>query len=415
MKMLIIFQNIIQYEALKPLMLYIRKKDLWKFDIFIYGLSKNDMSGFCDISEELKQSLIEDGFGPMIKEKISERQKYKVCMAPYSGMVDAKYDYLIGYYYGSASSKPFTFSPDSKMMFHGVLLHSTYDAEVLSVYSKTYIVPNLRLNLRLKSKKTMSGGKKVLLYLPTYGDINSIKELYKSLTKLKSEYYIITKGHHGTEHLKSEVEKKQLLLELSDEYFTPAKNINELFKVADLVLSDNSGAIFDAMYAGVPVCVAAKNINNKFGNLNTLQSELANDGILPYSNKTDFSSIKELLLKTKKNITLQKQVKLAKKIFTNRDGGVEAWVEVLSKYMNDKVNKDYVSLHNMYTDQIINDKKRLDDFNKEVKLMKENLEKEKALLESVQKEFFNYRQEKLHRYADRIYKALEKLQRRYKK
>lgn len=412
MKILIVFQNIIQYEALKPLILYIKEKNLWSFDIFIYGLNKDDMSGFCNISEELKKKLIKDGFGPVIKEKTSERQKYKICISPYFGMTNIKYDYLIGYYYGSASSKPFTFSPESKSMFHGVFLHSTYDAEILSVYSKTYIVPNLRLKIR---KRKSHSSKKTLLYLPTYGDINSIKELYRSLKKLKSEYYIITKGHHGTEHLKSEIDKKKLLVELSDEYYAPDKNINELFGVADLVLSDNSGAIFDAMYIGVPVCVAAKNINNKFGDIDTLQYKLASNGILPYSNKTDFLSIKELLLETEKSKVLQKQADLAKKIFTNRGGGVEDWVKVLSKYMNDEVNKDYINLHNMCNERFISTEKQLYDCRKEIELIKNDLVTNESLLKLTQKDLSFYHQAKLHRYVDKIYEIRKKIRERYKK
>lgn len=413
MKMLVVLQNIIQYKALKPLLLHVKNRKLWKFDIFIYGLDEKDTSGFSNISKELKLVLLEDGFDSMIKTKLSKQDNYKVCMTPYAGMVNVNCTYLISFYYGSASSKPFTFAPESKMMFHGAFLHSTYDADLLSVYSKTYIVPNLRLRNKKSPRKQHKSEKKVLLYLPTYGEINNIHNIHKSLVKLKSKYYIITKGHHGTEHLKSEINKKQMLLDLSDEYYTPEKDINELFKMSDVVLSDNSGAIFDALYTGVPVCIAAKNINNKFGNLDTLQSKLVTKGIIPYSDKTDVQSIGRLLVKTLQRTTLKKQAELAREIFTNRDSGLKDWIKILSEYMKDEVSQDYVSLHNIYTDQWTETRRQLEGCRKELNLAKANLEGSEILLNKTREEFSTYRKAKLHRFADKIYKERERLRRKF--
>lgn len=411
-EILIVIQNIIQYYSLRPLLKHIKKEGLWKFEIVLFDSVKNS-TGFREIAEEAGRKMNEDGFEWKSKDIVNGK-KCKICLAPYQDMVDVKYDYLIEYYYGSASSKPNpTFLPEYKMTFDAVLLHSVYDAEILSVYSKTYIVPNLRLR-KVRRKLSFNSDKKTLLYLPTYGDINSINDVSQALKNIKKDYYIITKGHHGTEYLLAEGKNKDLVMNISDEYYGPSKDINELFERVDLVLSDNSGAIFDSMYTGIPVCIMAKDINKKLGDMNTLQYRMVQDGIIPYSPKSDYQILSKLLFKTLKPNVIKRQKEVAKNLFPNKTGGVKAWVKVLEKYMKDEINTDYIKLHRYYTVRNQENEKLIPylkeqnkNYKTELDRLNHELSEKNNKLRLMELENNSYKNGKLYKLANKIYKIKE--------
>lgn len=94
-------------------------------------------------------------------------------------------------------------------------------------------------------------GKKVLLYLPTHGDLCSIDALVFELKKLARKYAVIAKLHYYTTYI--EPARKELL---RDSYITLLGDETDLLPLlqrADLVISDNSSAIFDALLADKPV------------------------------------------------------------------------------------------------------------------------------------------------------------------
>ena len=91
-----------------------------------------------------------------------------------------------------------------------------------------------------------------ILFMPTWGKVGSFADLVGPLGKLTERCNIIVKMHHNNE-LKGLDWKEQAWAVGIRHLHSGGSNIRELLSVADLVVSDFSGAIFDAVYAQVPV------------------------------------------------------------------------------------------------------------------------------------------------------------------
>ncbi|KAA0911375.1 CDP-glycerol glycerophosphotransferase family protein [Pusillimonas sp. ANT_WB101] len=113
---------------------------------------------------------------------------------------------------------------------------------------------------RLKINKE----KLVILYMPTWGELGSFDRLSHKLATLTTRYNIIVKMHHNNDSRfpawKSNATKLGFGL-----IFDGAADQLELLSIADLVVSDFSGAIFDAIYAQVPVLLFQENTEEKIG------------------------------------------------------------------------------------------------------------------------------------------------------
>lgn len=92
-----------------------------------------------------------------------------------------------------------------------------------------------------------------VLYLPTHSDLSSIRELAATLKSLGSRYNVVVKLHYYTPR-----EEPELVDLLTDERIILLKDdadLLSLLSVSDVVLSDNSSAIFDAVLADKPIVV----------------------------------------------------------------------------------------------------------------------------------------------------------------
>ncbi len=96
--------------------------------------------------------------------------------------------------------------------------------------------------------------KKTLLYLPTHSDLSSIDMLASELGILSRSYNILTKLHYFTS--REELWRVKLLRNEGFPLYGDDTDLLPLLKVSDVVLSDNSSAIFDAILADKPVIVA---------------------------------------------------------------------------------------------------------------------------------------------------------------
>ncbi|MBR3329550.1 CDP-glycerol glycerophosphotransferase family protein [Candidatus Saccharibacteria bacterium] len=399
MEMAVIIQNVLQYYSLRPFLKLIEEKKYWKNDIYIFD-PQDTKTGFSKIMEELKQTVIKDGF--QIANKNNKKKVYKVCLSPYQNMVDIKYKYLVGYYYGSACSKPFTFNPIFKSKFHGFLLHSNYDASILSIYGKTYIVPRLSLH-EIKPRK--HPGKKRLLYLPTYGKESEIESVAKILPTIKNNYTIIIKSHHGTAHLKNETNRKTNLEKIADCYYDPTKSTQELFEEADVVLSDNSGAIFDSLYVKKPVCILSNNIDNSYVGIHPLQKKLVDEDIIPYSNKANDKELLRILQEALSTKIIEKQKKESDILFPNKTNGAREWIKILKNYMDDNIDTDYIKIHDhliMEHDHLIAE---YNIITKELNNTKQEKEKLSKTINDLSLQLNHYKNGKLYKLAQKIYEV----------
>lgn len=108
-------------------------------------------------------------------------------------------------------------------------------------------------NLLKELSGRIQSRKKTILYLPTHSDLSSIKDLAGPLKDISDEYNVLVKLHyyHRTDNpeLVRMMEGGPLVL------FDDSADLITLLSIADVVISDNSSAIFDAMFADKPILV----------------------------------------------------------------------------------------------------------------------------------------------------------------
>lgn len=107
--------------------------------------------------------------------------------------------------------------------------------------------------LRLRNYQNSSGG--TILYAPTWGSLSSINDWIEPIIDLSNKYSIIIKTHHN-----SKIDTKILeLSNIKNVHFLPDEDLFSLFCISDVVISDFSGAIFDAILCKLPVILVAPN------------------------------------------------------------------------------------------------------------------------------------------------------------
>ncbi|MCK4441408.1 MAG: CDP-glycerol glycerophosphotransferase family protein, partial [Sulfurovaceae bacterium] len=104
---------------------------------------------------------------------------------------------------------------------------------------------------RRKYEKFIDKKKKTILYMPTWGELSSFNIYIDSIIKLNKSYNLLIKLHHNTDYL--ELGKIDNIKSKNITYFGANDNSLELLSVSDIVISDYSGAIFDAIYCDKPV------------------------------------------------------------------------------------------------------------------------------------------------------------------
>lgn len=339
----VVVQSEVQYYAVEPLLQILNEKK-YSVDIVINPLTV-DNTGFKEISSSTYKLLKAQGYD--VKMADDAKKHYKIILTPYADIVETDYKYLIRYQYSPVSAKPNpVYLPESQRKFHAILCQSTYEADILSVYAKTYIVSNLKfINYKNRTKKTT---KKTLLYLPTYGDVSSIDELKLALELVKKTYKLVVKIHHGTSHLYDEEYRKKILQNLADEYYEADTPLVDLLSTADVVLSDNSGSIFEAIYSETPVAIYAKGLNERrLNGLDTLQYKLVHEGVIPHTDSSD--NLVYTINKALNNDSVKKQRVARKNLFPKVKNPLDSWIKIINMYINDEVNQDYINLHDIYT------------------------------------------------------------------
>ncbi|OAT16717.1 Cps2A family protein [Buttiauxella noackiae ATCC 51607] len=141
--------------------------------------------------------------------------------------------------------------------YHRILCYSKYTYDALALPEHTKIVGNPRFDdwhKRNYSKVEldylkMDPAKPTILYAPTYGELSSLPHWAKKLSRLRNEYNIITKLHHGTLYKMSERQALKIAKRFLRDIVQEKTSIFQLLEIADYVISDNSGFIFDAINA----------------------------------------------------------------------------------------------------------------------------------------------------------------------
>lgn len=149
------------------------------------------------------------------------------------------------------------------LVANGALVYGDYSADVIGKMCPAIIGGNSRFDPYFEDRldaeilAEVSGrldpAKKTLTFLPTWGDLNSQDLFQGVLEELAQDYNVLYKPHHNTARSTDDVLPAQNgIIDLSD--MDHVLDIGPyLMKVTDLVVSEASGAIFDALYCGKPV------------------------------------------------------------------------------------------------------------------------------------------------------------------
>ncbi len=90
--------------------------------------------------------------------------------------------------------------------------------------------------------------RKTILYAPTWGELSSYAVALPDVISLKDRYTIIVKAHHNSAYA-----SKIPAIGPKNVHFLPDEDIFALLTITDVMISDYSGAIFDAFMVKTPV------------------------------------------------------------------------------------------------------------------------------------------------------------------
>lgn len=402
----IVVLNYIQYINIIPA---IKELIIKGHSVDFYCPHLETKDGFNDMFDDIKTFLKKEGYNVYDK---TQPFKYKVLLEPYpEPAFDIKAKYQIKYRYSNISAKPsVVYNPEKYVKYDCVLCSGNYDSNYLNAYTKTYKTGNMKY-INFKKKKNKKTKKKTLLYLPTYGDGCSIDDIYEELKEIKKEYYIIAKIHHGTTFLKNEYERIEKIKINVDEFYDCHKDLNELLEITDIVLTDNSGSIFEAIYTEIPVAIYCDDINKfKLENFNTTQYELVKNKIIPYTN--DKNKILQILKDAQSDKYYLKQKEWNRENFYHPRDLKKDFVNIIETYLNNEINHRYFEMHNVLKKEYYNNIRTIQYLNLEktniLKEKNEKLNRLKANINNLNIELKN-KQEKLNKLTEKNMKVQEEL------
>lgn len=299
-------------------------------------------SGYNGLAEHTLKAIKKLGYAP--KNDAPKNKQYKILITPYPGLDVVRrlnYIYHMQLSYGPISTKPYpTYLPSTLLDYDVIFCFNNYDKDFYGAYgAKIFTIPYWRYyNFK---KQPQNHSKPALLILPTFGADTSLINLIndKLIQQLKDNYYIITKAHHAIHFGIDGQDALQKVQDIADEFYNSDTPIDELLQKADLVLSDNSGSIFESICAEVPVVLFSYNPNSRhLKTINTIQSKLIDQGILPHTDNPN--QVLNLLNNTK--TFFQKQQKLRAELFLPfGKNPYKQFIETIDHYLTLDETQDY--------------------------------------------------------------------------
>jgi len=155
------------------------------------------------------------------------------------------------------------------------LMFGPYSAEKVAHFSPSYGVGNIKFadwtaqgaaEGRAEAKQAIGAdpAKPLVLYMPTYGALGSFNDLVDPLSRLGDAFEVAIKMHHNNE-IRGNSWRREAAGRGLTRLFSGGSDQKALLAAADVVVSDFSGAIFDAIYARVPVVLFQDDAARKVG------------------------------------------------------------------------------------------------------------------------------------------------------
>lgn len=163
--------------------------------------------------------------------------------------------------YGLA--KELTMLRPTRSVYDVILAYGKRDQKLFSLFTKSVAIGNPRLDnfyngvigdsVRMRFREFFRDpAKKIVVYVPTHGDLGSFREMLNVFERLSGHYNIIFKPHYYTLREERDIVEKYRqikgILVIDDVWDTI-----EVMAAADIIVSDSSSSVFDAMQVDKPI------------------------------------------------------------------------------------------------------------------------------------------------------------------
>ncbi|MEX5343940.1 CDP-glycerol glycerophosphotransferase family protein [Pseudomonas sp. I2] len=194
-----------------------------------------------------------------------------VCQTPFSRIEAIEKSKIAMIQYGYAK-EPHNYGP-WRAFADVCLTYGPYASERIDYFSPTTSVGNPRYDdwhidsfhqsAKLKHAGKLNPSRKTVLYLPTWGELSSVDKYVDAIYDLAENFNVLMKMHHNTELLESERKSKMDMGAIC--HFGANDDLLELLSISDIVISDYSGAIFDAIYCKKPIVLLDADLAEQMG------------------------------------------------------------------------------------------------------------------------------------------------------
>lgn len=403
-----VIHNLVLYETIKPLIDECEKEQII-CDIYVPQIAEEDWR---DMSLDTYHYLKNKGIKVTLTDSVPV-ENYKIAFYPYLPYyLEVKSDYKFRYQYGMA--KP-NWNLDSwSRDFDFIFCNGMYDFSVLKAYTQTDIVGMIKYaNFEKKKRET---DKYNLLYIPTYGNESSIELVMNHIEELTDAFNIKVKLHHGTSFL--EHDRVNLVKSHIPDVLDHKASLVDLMEEADVVLSDGSGAIFDALFTDTPIVIYKHPQTDSFEGILPLEEQIVRQNIAPFF--SDNGDIKQILVKAisdEQLIQRRRQFTLDMFPVKGRET-LDKCMNVINKFLEDDIDHAYRAGHTRLTNDFIKlqthiqaqeqdiegKKKEISIYVDQVKTLIETQEHLEKVISNISEDFTSLYQEKgeLHQKYDQL-------------
>lgn len=153
------------------------------------------------------------------------------------------------------------------------LAYGSYSASRLGAHAPAVAVgqpamdrrydPHYARRVRAEWAGRLDPSKATVAYVPTWGALSTSDAFATAVRALSDRYNVVLKLHHNTAML--ERGQRRALREVSPYVVDGTVDLLDVLTIADVVLSDYSGAIFDAIHCDLPVVLLQTDSASRFG------------------------------------------------------------------------------------------------------------------------------------------------------
>lgn len=240
------------------------------------------------------------------------------------------------------------------------LVYGNYAYERISYFSPTKITGCPRYDLwyqplfHQKAKenyaRVLDTSKKTIVYAPSWGELSSFKLYIEEITKLSLFYNVLVKLHHNTLLLANKHQNYEKLYP-NLHFFYEGEDLLSLISVADIVISDFSGAIFDAIFCKKPVILFSIPLVDQ-PKLDKFSLGIAHRSALGY----EVSSPERVAITVEKALTEQKLADkmLYQQLFMGNENATQQVIDALQQLVDGKYSLSQQQLYVRQTEKLLN-------------------------------------------------------------